>query len=163
MNLRPLHKRRCSGILLVECLVYLTVFTVLLTGATTVFYYCWDSSTALISQTEQIHAALTAGERWRADIRAATGTIAIDNTGDGETVKIPEGQTEIDYHFDNNQVSRQIGTAKAIVLTRVKTSDIQMDARGAVTAWRWELELTPRRSETHLSLSFTFEAVPPKP
>jgi hypothetical protein len=27
-----------------------------------------------------------------------------------------------------------------------------------VTAWRWEVELTPRRKETHLPLLFTFEA-----
>ena len=33
-----------------------------------------------------------------------------------------------------------------------------MDTRGTVTAWRWELELKPRRKETHLPLRFTFEA-----
>ncbi len=149
--------------LLIECLVYIAVFAVLLTGAMTAFYFCWDSSTALIGDTEQIHSALTAGERWRSDVRAATGNISIATTPGGETVKIPEGQNEIDYLFASGQVSRQSGSAKAVVLSRVKTSGMEMDARGGVTAWRWELELTPRRNETHLPLSFTFEAAQPKP
>ena len=33
-----------------------------------------------------------------------------------------------------------------------------MDTRGPVSAWRWELELTPRRKEARLPLLFTFEA-----
>ena len=37
------------------------------------------------------------------------------------------------------------------------------DARGEVRAWRWELELAPRRKETHLPLLFTFEAAQTKP
>jgi hypothetical protein len=36
---------------------------------------------------------------------------------------------------------------------------MKLNARGIVTAWRWELELLPRRKEAHLPLLFTFEAV----
>ncbi|HEY1662112.1 MAG TPA: hypothetical protein VGI03_06810 [Verrucomicrobiae bacterium] len=162
MNLQPRHIHRRSGVLLIECLVYLSVFTILLAGATTVFYFCWDHSSALIGETEQIHSALTAGERWRSDVRTATGNISIETTPRGETVKIPEGQNEIDYLFASGQMSRKSGSATAVVLSRVKTSGMEMDARGAVTAWRWELEMTPRRNEVHLPLSFIFEAVQPK-
>jgi hypothetical protein len=37
------------------------------------------------------------------------------------------------------------------------------DARGSVTAWRWELEMLPRREEAQLPLLFTFEAAQMKP
>jgi hypothetical protein len=40
---------------------------------------------------------------------------------------------------------------------------MKMDARGDVTAWRWELELMQRRKETQLPLLFTFEAVQTQP
>jgi hypothetical protein len=40
---------------------------------------------------------------------------------------------------------------------------MKTEARGSVTAWRWELELTERRKETHLPLRFTFEAAQTKP
>jgi hypothetical protein len=149
--------------LLIECLVYMSVFAILLAGVTAVFYFCWDHSAALISSTEQIHSALYAGERWRADVRAATGTISIETTSTGETVKIPEGQNVVQYIFNAGQVSRQSGSAGAVVLSRVKTSEMATDVRGDVTAWKWELELTPHRNETHLPLLFTFEAVQPKP
>jgi hypothetical protein len=33
-----------------------------------------------------------------------------------------------------------------------------MDARGPVSAWRWELELKSRRKEARLPFLFTFEA-----
>src|SRR3984957_16468216 len=99
MNLRPSHPDKNSGMLLVECMVYMIVFAILLTGVTTVFYFFWDHSAALISSTEQIHSALYAGERWRADVRAATGTISIETTSTGETVKISEGQNIVQYLF----------------------------------------------------------------
>ncbi len=37
------------------------------------------------------------------------------------------------------------------------------EARDSVSAWRWELELSERRKETHLPLLFTFEAAQKKP
>lgn len=148
--------------MLIECMVYMVVFAILLTGVTTIFYFCWDHSAALISSTEQIHSALYAGERWRADVRAATGTISVETVSTGETVTIPEGQNVVQYLFNAGQVSRQNGSASAVILSRVKTSAMTTDMRGGVTAWEWELELTPHRSETHLPLLFTFEAAQPK-
>ena len=69
--------RGASGVLLIECLVYVFVFAILLGGATTVFYFCWDHSRAVIFTTDDIASALRAGERWRADVRAATGKITV--------------------------------------------------------------------------------------
>ena len=146
-----------------ECLVYIAVFAILLGGATTVFYFCWDQSDALVGATDDIASALRTGERWRTDIRAATGKITVETTATSEVVRIPQGAKVVSYHFESGGVSRQFSsTAKPLVLlANVKTSQMQMDARGAVSAWRWELELDPRRNETHLPLRFTFEAATP--
>jgi hypothetical protein len=157
--------RRHAGMALLECLVYISVFAILLGGATTVFYFCWDHSNALIGVTDEIASALHTGERWRADVRDATGKITVETTATGELVRIPEGARVVFYRFESGEVRRQISTADnaQLLLANVKTSQMQMDARGAVSAWRWELELLPHRKEIHLPLQFTFEAAQMKP
>jgi hypothetical protein len=157
--------RRHAGMMLLECLVYISVFAILLGGATTVFYFCWDHSNALIGVTDEIASALHTGERWRADVRDATGKITVETTATGELVRIPEGARVVFYRFESGEVRRQISTADnaQLLLANVKTSQMQMDARGAVSAWRWELELLPHRKEIHLPLRFTFEAAQMKP
>lgn len=112
MKLPPTKSRKCSGILLIQCLVYLAVFAILLTGAMTVLYFCWNHSEALIGATEQIHSALYTGERWRDDVRGATGKISMETTATGETVTIPEGKGDVRYYFGSGQVSRQSGDVK---------------------------------------------------
>lgn len=167
MKLPPaiLKARRCSGILLIECLVYIAVFAMLVGGGTTAFYFCWDHSKALIYATDDIESALRAGEHWRADVRAATGKISVETTTVGEVVKIPEGDREIVYRFDSGEVRRQAASANVsqLLLAKVKTSEMKPDVRGDVAAWRWELELKQRRRETQLPLRFTFEAAQTKP
>jgi hypothetical protein len=152
--------RGALGMLLLECMVYISVFAILLGGATTVFYYCWDHSEALINATDDIASALHAGERWRADVRAATGKITVETTATGEVVQIPEGARVVSYRFESGEVRRQTSTTESpvLLLAKVKTSQMQMDARGTVSAWRWELELLQRRKGTSLPLLFTFEA-----
>jgi hypothetical protein len=156
--------RGTLGMLLLECLVYISVFAILLGGATTVFYFCWDHSDALIYATDDIASALRAGERWRADVRAATGKITVETTATGELVRIPEGARSVSYRFESGEVRRQTSASNnpELLLANVKTSQMEMDARGAVSAWRWELELVPHRKETHLPLLFTFEVAQAK-
>jgi hypothetical protein len=151
--------------MLLECLVYIFVFAILLGGATAAFYFCWDHSNALIHATDDISSALRAGERWRADVRAATGNISVETTASGEVVRIPEGARKIYYRFGSGEVHRQVSTANnpELLLAKVKTSRMKLDARGEVRAWRWDLELTPLRRETQLPLLFTFEAAQTKP
>ncbi len=156
--------RRQAGILLTECLVYIAVFAILLGIGTATFYFCWDHSTALIYATNDIESALRAGERWRADVRNATGKISVETTATGETVKIPEGEKEILYRFDTGEVRRQATPEfSELLLPKVKSSQMKLDARGAVRAWRWELELVQRRKQTQMPLLFTFEAAQTKP
>lgn len=160
-----LSARRQAGIMLIECLVYLAVFAILLGIGIATFYFCWDHSRAVIYATDDIASALHAGERWRADVRQATGKISVETTTAGEVVRIPEAEKEVVYRFESGEMRREISTVKnpELLLPKVKASQMQAEVRGAVDAWRWELELTQRRKETRLPLRFTFEAVPAKP
>lgn len=149
-----------AGYLLIECLVYIAVFAVITGLGLTTFYLCWDNSKALRLTTDDVAAALRAGERWRADIRGATGKITVENTATGELLRIPCGTNEIRYDFTAGKIRRELtssGFAEP-VLNAVETSQMVKDTRETVTAWRWELDLKPHRKVTHLPLQFTFEA-----
>jgi len=152
--------RAQAGYLLIECLVYLSVLVVILGLGIGAFYVCWDYSKALHYTTDDINAALHAGERWRADIRNATGKITGETTPEGERLRIPQGTNELIYSFNAGEVHRQLASSdfSELLLPKVKVSQMMTETRGLVAAWRWEVELTPRRKETHLSLLFTFEA-----
>jgi hypothetical protein len=154
-----------TGVALIECLVYIAVFALLMGGGTTAFYFCWDHTRAVIFTTNEIQSALTAGETWRADVRAASGKISIQTTTTSETVTIPEGSKNVVYRFADGQLFREIPAQNhsRVLLDRVKASEITSAARDGVDAWRWELEIQPRRKETHLPLLFTFEAAQTKP
>ena len=88
-----------AGYLLIECLVYMSVIVVVIGLGFGAFYVCWDRSKALYYATDDINAALHAGERWRADIRSATGKIAVEATAEGERLRIPRGTGEIIYEL----------------------------------------------------------------
>lgn len=157
----PITRARAqTGVLLLECLVYFAVFAIVLGLGLATFYLCWDNSKALLYTTDDIAAALRAGERWRADVRSATGKITVETIAEGERLRIPCGTNEILYSFDAGEVHRQPASShfSEPLLTTVKTSQMVMDSRGSVSGWRWELELQSRRKETHLPLLFTFEA-----
>jgi hypothetical protein len=149
-----------AGYLLIECLVYFGVFAVLLGIGYGTFYVCWDYSKALHYATDDINAALHAGERWRTDIRNATGKITVETTAAGERLRISCGTNEVLYHFNAGEIRRQVASSdfSELLLPTVKASQMVMDVRGPVSPWRWELELTPRRKEARLPLLFTFEA-----
>ena len=151
---------RCAGILLTECLVYIAVFAILTSIGFASFYLCWDHSTALVVATDDIGSALRAGERWRADVRAATGKISVQATPEGELLRIPRGRNEVFYSYHNGAIRRKLASAGSaeLVFARVASSQMQTETRDGVTAWCWELELPQRRSETQLPLLFTFEA-----
>lgn len=153
--------RRRSGIMLIECLVYIVVFAILLGGGTVAFYYCWDHTRAVVFTAGEIESGLRAGETWRADVRAATGNISVEDTVAGRFVRIPRGEKEVVYRFSNGELWREIPAQNhsRMLLARVKNSGMKTEARGGAKAWQWELELTPRRKETHLPLLFTFKAV----
>ena len=159
------NSRRTAGILLTECLVYIVVFAILTGIASTAFYLCWDQSKALVYATDDIGAALRAGEHWRADVRNVTGKISVESTANGEQVRLPQNGRTIVYRFEAGEVRREIFNAQHSdpVLANVKTSKMSTEMRDGVSTCRWELELATRRSETQLPLLFTFEAAQAKP
>ena len=152
--------RARTGVLLIECIVYIGIFALILGLALMSFYLCWDDSKALMYVTDDVAAALRAGERWRADVRSATGKITVEATSQGELLRIPHGASTILYRFDAGEVHRQLASSdfSESLLTTVQASQMVSETRGPVNAWRWELELKSRRKETHLPLLFTFEA-----
>ncbi|MCL4788746.1 MAG: hypothetical protein KJ070_18460 [Verrucomicrobia bacterium] len=164
MNLQSHNPRkRVTGILLLECVVYLGVLMVILAVGGTAFYLCWDNARDLRRNADDITRTVRAGERWRADIRSATGPIVVQAEPDGEVVRIPSGTNEILYAFNFGAVGRKLASADdwTILLPRVKSSHMQPDDRTHVQAWRWELELTPGRKKPGVRPLFTFQAVPP--
>lgn len=164
MKTTLLKSRGTGGVLLTECLVYIAVLAVLVSIGMAAFYVCWDHTRALVGATEDINAALRAGERWRADVRSATGAITVESTAAGERVRIPGSKSTVVYQFESGEVRREIPARQTseLLLPRVNTSHAMAETRAGVNAWRWELDLQPRRHETQLPLLFTFEAVPPK-
>ena len=167
MKLRPniSAARRRSGVSLIECLVYIAVFGILLGIGTAAFYFCWDHTRAVIFTTDEVASALRAGERWRTDVRAATGKISVETTAVGETVRIPAGGKEILYRFESGELRRDIPSQNSsqLLLEKVKASEMSSASSPNVTAWRWEMEVIPLRKEARFPLLFTFAAAPSKP
>lgn len=160
-----LHKsRHNAGILLVECVTYIAVFAILTSIGFAAFYLCWNQSKAVVYATDDVGAALRAGERWRADIRNANGAISVEQTASGESVQVPTREKTIVYRFESGEVHREIPSAQQseLLLPKVNSSRMNKETREGITAWHWELDLVVRRPETQLPLLFTFEAVQPK-
>jgi hypothetical protein len=157
--------RRLAGIMLVECVTYIAIFAILMGVGMAAFYLVWDQSKAMIYATDDIGAALRAGERWRADVRNATGKILVEQSATNEVVRIPGLEKEVVYRFESGEVRREIPSRQVseVVLPRVNGSQMTEERRDGVTAWRWELDLLVRRPETHLPLLFTFLAAQTKP
>jgi hypothetical protein len=155
-------KSEIAGIMLFECLVYISVLMILLGLGFGAFYSCWDKSKSLRYHADGITAALHAGERWRADIRSASGPIVARNTDDGQMVEIPRGTNTVFYQFAAGQVLRRLANAPqwSTILPKVKASQMQVEQRQHVRAWRWELELIPTRPQVRVPPVFSFEAVP---
>jgi len=152
--------RAQTGVLLIECIVYIGLYAIVVGLGLATFYLCWDNSKALLYVTDDMAAALRAGERWRADVRSATGKITVKTMAQGELLRIPNGTNAILYRFSAGEIHRQLASSNfsESLLPTVQASQMVMDPRGPVSAWRWELELKTRRKETHLPLRFTFEA-----
>lgn len=157
--------RQLGGVTLIECLVYVAVFAILLGIGTASFLMCWDHTQATMFTANEIESTLRAGECWRTDVRAATGTISIQTTETEEIVKIPAGGKEIIYHLAGGELQRETSpqTSTRLLLAKVKTSAMRSEIRNGVNAWRWDIELAPNRKDAHIPLLFTFEAAQAKP
>jgi hypothetical protein len=161
----PRRDPRQRAYLLIEVLVYIAVVTALLGVGYAAMYRCVDSSIALRRNADDITRALHAGERWRADVRAATRQIELENTDTGQLLHLEGDRGAVVYRFATNAVFRSVNAGPWIrLLDSVKSSYMTADAREYVTAWRWELELQPRAKGSvkpgRVRPLFTFLAVP---
>ncbi|HWY76249.1 MAG TPA: hypothetical protein VN281_11565 [Verrucomicrobiae bacterium] len=151
-----------SGILLMDCLIYMGLLFLIVSMAYVVFYRGWDNSLNLRRGADQIAAALSAGERWREDVRTATGPGHAESTNGEQILRLPHGKDEVDYRATRDAVLRRanVNADWREVLNRVKSSRMEPDPRQNVTAWRWDVELKTRQPKRKFQPVFTFEAVP---
>jgi hypothetical protein len=163
---RPRARRQ--GYFLIEALVYIALIGAVLAVGYSAMYRCLDSSIALRRNADDMTSALHAGERWRADVRAATAAPRAERTEAGELLRLDGPRGTVTYRFADHAVSRQAGGGVWVrVLPRVQASAMIADPRESVAAWRWELELQPRVTASvkpgRLRPLFTFIAVPNQP
>ena|SRR5436305_14831081 len=151
------------GIVMIDAMVYLAVIGVVLILAAAVFDKGMRESAGLQRNISDIERALNAGERWRADVRMATGPIQLDPQLERVLFVIPRGTERIIYEMFSDKV-RRIGTSRetTFTLNGVAKSEMMEERRGNVVGWRWELELEHRRKEARVRPLFTFMAVPEK-
>jgi hypothetical protein len=147
--------------MMVEALIYIGVLFVLLGIGYAALYRCIDHSVALRRNAADISGALQAGERWRADVRAAAGNIRVESSGTDQLLRLPGPRGELQYRFTEGAVSRRLDAGPWItLLTNVVSSQMESDPRRQVTPWRWEVELMSRAKLPQTKPLFTFIAVP---
>jgi len=158
-------QRRGAGYMLVEALVYIGLVVVVLGTGYAVMYRCVENSTVLRRNSQDMTAALNAGERWRADIRASRHPLQIENSGTSQILQLKTERGEVVYRFETNNVIRSVEGQPGIqLLSNAKSSEMEANLRQKVTAWQWEVELLPRakgyNKPGRVRPLFTFTAVP---
>jgi hypothetical protein len=154
-----------AAYLLVECLVYISAVFLLLGAGYIALDRCITSSEVLRRSADDITSAIHAGERWRADIRIAAGDVRLVNTNGEQTLYLSGARGTREYRFADGSIFRRVNQgAWSRMMGNVQISTMELDARGSVTAWRWELELQPRlkgpAKPGRVRPLFTFTAVP---
>jgi len=152
--------------MLVDCLVYLAIWVVVVGLAFSAFYRCLSYSKNLARTADDIARALKAGERWREDVRAASGPLerVSGEASVEQALHIPQKTGEVIYRFIDGAVLRQSGTNASWIpaLTGVKSSRMEKDERQRVVSWRWEVELKNKQKVARVRPLFTFQAVAPE-
>ncbi len=151
-----------SGLMLVECLVYIAVFTVIMFLAFQSYYHLTAASNRMRATADDITKVMEIGERWRADVRLAVAPVSVAKNGNDEVIRIPQADRVVEYHSTTNAILRRAGDGAQLipVTDRVSRSSFEKDARKRATAWRWELELQPKYKDTRRKTAMTFIAVP---
>lgn len=163
MNTTHHGKKPIRGVSLIEMLAYIALLAVLIAIAGKTLGRAWDQSTALRRNTDDIQRALHAGERWRQDIRAATGRVEAHTVEGAQGCLIPTAQGQILWLLNSNVVRRSAAEAapEFVLLPRVKECRFVAEERAGIPAWRWEVELLSGPKPARVKPLFTFTAVPP--
>lgn len=144
--------------MLVECLTYIAVLGIIFAASYGVFFKAFDSTRSLQRSATDITRVMTAGEQWREDIRSAESVTLTSNS-----LKISLPAQKIEYQFADGCVYRALGNKPRIrLLADVVESSMIFDPHGEIHAWRWELQMKTRRTESRMKPLFTFQAVTPQ-
>ena len=154
--------RHYNGVSLIECLVYIAVLGVLISVGGFTAAKAWDAHRALNRGANDIHRAMNAGERWRAEVRSAVRPLEVAAAVSNAVCRIPTAAGMIEYQLAEGTLQRREGTDGAWldVLPRVRASAMSVVYQSGVTACRWELELEPAHKRAWQRPLFTFTAVP---
>src|ERR1051325_7624035 len=118
---------RRRGIMMVEAMIYIALVGGIVVLAAAVFDKGMRESAGLQRNVDDIERALKAGERWRADVRAATGTIETDE----QRIVIPQKNGRIVYEVGTNQVRRLKGSDRnELFLAGVRHAKMIQEHRG---------------------------------
>jgi hypothetical protein len=150
-----IKRQRRRGILLLDLMVYCGLLAVVIALIGVVFNTALTQAGKLRRNIADIERAEKAGERWRADIRSATAPIKLDSTN----LFIPQREGTIVYHLLPKEIRRQ----GQPLLTGVSSSEMQMEQRGDIVGWRWEVQLEQREKHARVHPLFTFMAVSGNP
>lgn len=165
---RPLNRqRRQAGLMLEECLVYLSIWMVVSGLAFAAYYRVLDNTTRLRRNAADIARAVNAGERWRQDVRQSPGPvrlIVVDGAVE-QALHLPRGSEETIYFFTGTNVLRRTreDAPWTVALAGVKSSQMIHERRGPIQTLRWEVELTVGLKKPIVQPLFTFLAVAPGP
>jgi prepilin-type N-terminal cleavage/methylation domain-containing protein len=170
----PEQSRETRGFTLIELLAYMAILVVVSGLAFAAYLRCLNNSRLIQGNASDISQALNAGERWREDVRMASGFSCSESS-----LTLTQAAGVVQYVFESNAVYRIAGDRSARTLNEVKSSRmsrenfrIQIEPgtsgqhdNGAqtyptVVALRWELELATVRTNPALRPLFTFKAVP---
>jgi hypothetical protein len=159
----PSQGRWQTGIMLVECMVYVALFAVISGLAFAAFYRAEKNSRNLRYNSEDILRVIKAGEVWRKDIRRATAPLQLVEAPEAQILHIPQGTNEVLYAFREGEMLRR-PTPAALwtrLVPKVKGSRMQLDRRQHLSAWRWEVELKSEQKVARVKPLFTFQTVAP--
>lgn len=151
---------RRRGMMLVECLIYLAVSSILVSLGIALYLRCLDSATNLEHNTDDIAGTLSVGERWRADLREATAPPQVLNANSPEMV-IPQTNGKVVYRYADGIIWRYDSASArwSRLLDRVASANWNAEARTRVTAWHLDIEMKTKKRQVRVRPLFSFIGV----
>ena len=157
--MRAPSQGRRRGLLLMEAVVYLGVVTVIMSLGMTLLYRGQANHRQLQRNADDIARTLEAGERWRADVRAAVCPPWLE----AEMLRIPQAGGEVVYLCEDGIWWRIEEGPPAVwvpVLPGVKRAQILPEQTAGIPSFRCEIELAADQKAAQMTPRFSFQAVP---
>ncbi len=150
------------GIMLMECLAYLSLWMVVVGLGFGLFYRVYTQSKHLERATDDVVGVLRLGERWRAEVRGSGGVELGEGGAGGLDFVMASDAGVVGYRFEGTNIWRR-GEGEGDwrpVFSGVERCVFHRDEVEGVLVWRWELELSKRSRHAAVVPRFTFQAVP---